>query len=64
VDPNATLAFINDAVMEVDDEMEPDTIGEACDELGDWIDGGGFPPDWSQFPAGTAYFNWFVARAN
>lgn len=58
MDPNATLAFIED--MENEDSQD-ETLIWALQDLRDWIERGGFSPNWTRFPRGTDLFNRFVA---
>lgn len=49
MDPQACLERINDA----------ETVNEgvdACEDLQAWLDSGGFEPDWTEFPKGSAAF--------
>jgi len=57
-DPNATLAFIEDLYAE--DPMD-DTLEYALDDLAEWIEKGGFAPNWERFPVATDLFNRYVS---
>lgn len=53
MDPNATLREI-DAFLarhETGDEVDIH-----CQNLFDWIQRGGFEPEWSRYPLGTSYY--------
>lgn len=50
MDPNATLREISGARKGV-------RLNELCTALCRWINGGGFPPDWSEWPHGARKFN-------
>jgi hypothetical protein len=51
MDPNATLRIINDARRPSSADAR-----EALTSLYNWIARGGFHPDWSAYPLGTARF--------
>lgn len=53
MDPNATLREIHNALM---NRETGDEIDEWCEALGDWVDNGGFEPDWKAYPLGTSYY--------
>jgi hypothetical protein len=53
MDPNATLRLINDALWAGDD----DGMKEGMDSLRGWLLGGGFEPDWSEYPAAAELYH-------
>lgn len=53
MDPNATLKMIDDFLAARRSGPEVD---EWVENLRDWIDGGGFEPDWDAFPLGASYY--------
>lgn len=46
MDPNATLALIYDAWKSKD----WDTVSNLWDDLLDWLEKGGFEPNWMEYP--------------
>lgn len=60
MDPNATLQAIQELVDEQERSYEDerdDEIGDLCLSLVEWIDGGGFSPDWDKYPEATEEFD-------
>lgn len=56
MDPNATLAALNDAI---DAGLTKDAVEERllhCENLDNWLGLAGFAPDWSKYPRASNYF--------
>jgi hypothetical protein len=65
MDPNETLKWIDSWLKEAHERYlqgrdrlpaNPD-IDEWCRNLWEWLQKGGFEPDWEKYPLGTSYFN-------
>lgn len=54
MDPNATLQMIHEFLT---DRKAGDEVDEWCYDLKEWLDKGGFEPNWEQYPLGTSYYN-------
>jgi len=52
MDPNATLADIAYCIK----NQEWDDAAHLCEQLHDWLESGGFEPDWSSEPKAYQYF--------
>ena len=52
MDPNETLRNIN-AFLDRGDTG--DEVDEWCADIFDWIDSGGYEPEWSKYPLATSY---------
>lgn len=52
MDPNVTLQWINDFLGNNDIESAENSV----EDLADWIEKGGFLPDWDRYPKATFYF--------
>ena len=59
MDPNATLAFIEDMASEDSDD---ETLLWAVQDLKKWIERGGRAPNWNKFPFATDLFNQYVEK--
>lgn len=55
MDPNQTLSDIEDTLL--DHEMEMAKLH--AKDLMEWLDGGGFQPDWNSHPMATLWFRAF-----
>jgi len=53
VDPNACLKKIDDFLHA---RKSGDEVDQWCRDLMDWLDKGGFEPDWDKYEWGTSYF--------
>jgi hypothetical protein len=67
MDPNVTLSRIHDLVVfyieeESNDKLEEiyTEINEACDILAEWLQKGGFPPDWADYPYGEITYMMYL----
>lgn len=59
MDPTQTLAEIFLAELP-SEEYNLDTL---CSSLQEWLERGGFQPDWEDYPRATRiYFNWCIAH--
>jgi len=54
MDPNETLKKVFDCLC---DHQTGDEIDYLCLDLYQWIQKGGFEPDWSEYPLATSYYN-------
>lgn len=52
-DPNATLREIDTFLK---DHRTGDVVDEWCQDLWDWIQKGGFEPDWARYELGASYY--------
>ena len=56
MDPNETLEIIEGEIgLLLYSERE--ALREACYDLREWLDMGGFEPNWSKYPIASNYFN-------
>lgn len=53
MDPNETLAWIDNALASNDAEH----ARELCDELRVWLRRGGFEPRWKDYPEAAGFYN-------
>jgi hypothetical protein len=53
MDPNITLRMINNFLT---DTNCADELDESCINLYDWVNKGGFNPDWNKYPLATSYY--------
>ena len=53
MDPNATLRMIDEFLTK---RQSGDEVDEWCEHIYDWIDRGGFAPDWEAYPLGASYY--------
>jgi hypothetical protein len=60
MDPNECLRLIQGYAVARPNKMRWQGIDEAaaflCVDLNDWLEKGGFEPDWNAYPDATAYF--------
>jgi len=61
MDPSATLKMINDFLT---DRETGEEVDEWCENLAEWLDKGGFPPNWENYPLGTSYFKCHMIQRN
>lgn len=54
MDPNACLDLIAFYLRYADDYGAD--LDETCQDLFDWLDKGGFEPDWSKHPSASEYY--------
>jgi len=59
MDPNATLKMINEFL---EDRRTGDEVDDWCGNLFEWIQKGGFEPEWNTYPIGTSYYWCYVAQ--
>ena len=53
MDPNATLKQIHEFLA---DRRSGEEVDIMCQDLWDWIETGGFQPEWERYPTGTSYY--------
>ena len=57
MDPNATLERIANLLRQSASDSEAGlALDYACQDLFDWIAGGGFEPDWSRHESAAGYY--------
>lgn len=65
MDPNATLRLIHDALAACERYRGNDVahrlalgndLDEYCQTLWDWLDRGGFEPNWAKYPLASSYY--------
>jgi len=54
MDPNETLKMIDEFLKA---RQVGDCVDEWCRDLLEWLNKGGFEPDWDKYPSGTEYFS-------
>ena len=59
MDPKECLKCID---AEVTRHIAGDATDERCRDLQDWLDKGGFAPQWDQYPLGAGYFQLWQAK--
>ena len=45
-----------EALRVIEDLEDPVEVAEACENLREWLNNGGFEPDWTLYPKGTERF--------
>lgn len=53
MDPNETLKRIDEFLRE---HRTGEEVDHWCEDLLEWLDRGGFEPDWEKYSVGTSYF--------
>lgn len=54
MDPNTTLRDIED---EIQMQAPPSSVVyKMCDDLREWLNKGGFEPNWDKYPIGSAFY--------
>lgn len=53
MDPNATLAEIQAFLLA---QREGSIVDRWCEHIWDWLERGGFEPDWAKYPMATDYY--------
>jgi hypothetical protein len=60
MDPNETLRQINEYADARPNKMRwqgiDEEAGHLCVAINEWLEKGGFEPDWKKYPDATAYF--------
>jgi len=59
MDPNATLREIDSFLQ---DRRTGEEVDDWCGYLYEWLQKGGFAPDWEKYPTGTSYYNCYVSQ--
>ena len=53
MDPNETLRLIHNFITKA---KTGDEVDVWCQDLWDWVQKGGFEPDWTKYSMGTSYY--------